>query len=95
MTLCCDKEFNICTGSPLSLLRLCRVRIRQMLGPTALEEVLPTLNLPPAMVDFVGQIRDLCEYGLLVKEAALQGGSEEYWRQKGEALREQRLSICV
>ena len=72
-----------CLGSPYSLLRLCRVQVRQMLGPATFDYMLPGLNLPPSLGVFMQEVRGDGMWegaGSLVKEVALQGGSEEYWQ---------------
>ena len=73
----------LCPGSPYSLLRLCRIQVRQMLGPATLQDMLPTLNLPPSLGEFMQEVGSEGAWegaGSMVKEAALQGGSEEYWQ---------------
>ena len=70
-------------GSPHYLLRLCRVQVRQMLGPATFTHMLPSLRLPPSLGGFMQEMAGEGVWereGSLVKEAALQGGSEEYWQ---------------
>ena len=54
-----------------------------MMGPATIGHMLPTLNLPPSLGVFMQEIAGEGVWegaGSLVKEAALQGGSEEYWK---------------
>ncbi len=64
-------------GTAVSLLRLCRVSVRQMLGPMTFDSMLPSLQLPPSLADYMGDVLALCD-GTRVEAAALQGGAEEY-----------------
>ncbi len=54
-----------------------------MLGPATFNHMLPSLNLPPSLGVFMQQVAGEGVWqgvGSLVKEAALQGGAEEYWQ---------------
>jgi hypothetical protein len=52
-----------------------------MLGPVTFDTMLPTLKLPSSLANYMNQMMALCD-GTLVKEAALEGASEEYWQQQ-------------
>lgn len=61
------------TGSPLSLLRLCRVAVRKNLGPTRLAgPELASLNLPTHILTYLQSMLDMCE-GETVKRKAVEG----------------------
>ena len=62
------------SGTPISLLRLSRVVVRQMLGPATFEDMLPTFNLPSSLESFIRQMMDLCNY----KQATLQDSSGQF-----------------
>lgn len=75
------EHFVLIIDSPLSLLRLCRVTVRQMMGPATFDTMLPSFELPSSLEDFMKQMKQMCD-DRLIKQAALQGLSEEYWKER-------------
>jgi hypothetical protein len=60
-------------GCPMSLSRLCRVAVRQSLGPSCLASPdLSSLKLPPHVLAYLRSILDMCE-GAAVKRKAVEG----------------------
>ena len=54
-----------------------------MLGPATFDTMLPTLELPQSLANYMKEVMAVCD-GTLVKAAALQGRSEEYWGEHHE-----------
>ena len=73
---------SLVAASPRSLVNLCRVRVRQAIGPVFLNESdLSYLDLDESLLNYVMNIRHVCEAGSEVKRLSLMEAVAEYRRE--------------